>query len=104
MAKSETTKAAGGAGHSGGGGDESLNRMAEEIFGMAVATWRQRVASRREAANELSESQYLTLDTLVRSTTTQQVLTVGELQRSIGVLPAQMSRIIRSLESGFESV
>ena len=29
-------------------------------------------------------------------------LTVGEIQRTISVLPAQMSRIIRSLESGFD--
>src|SRR5262249_53177719 len=45
------------------------------------------------------ESQYLTLDLVIRA---NGIPTVGELQRSIGVLPAQMSRIIRSLETNFE--
>ena len=77
----------------------SLELMAEEIFGLTVLSWRQRVASRQHGVPELSESQYLTLETLVQA---HRVLTVGEIQRAIGVLPAQMSRIIRSLESGFE--
>jgi DNA-binding MarR family transcriptional regulator len=71
--------------------------MAEEIFALTVLGWRDRVASRQQ--NELSESQYLALDALMR---TPESLTVGEIQRSIGVLPAQMSRIMRSLETGFE--
>lgn len=75
----------------------SLEQMAEEIFGLTVMGWRQRVS--RHHGAELSESQYLTLDTLVHAAGT---LTVGEIQRGIGVLPAQMSRIIRSLESGFD--
>jgi DNA-binding MarR family transcriptional regulator len=75
----------------------SLDQMAEEIFSLTLMNWRQRLASRHEA--ELSESQFLTLDTLVNSPAP---ITVGEIQRSISVLPAQMSRIIRSLETGFE--
>jgi DNA-binding MarR family transcriptional regulator len=76
---------------------DSLDQMAEEIFSLTVMSWRQRLATRHEA--ELSESQFLTLDTLVNSGA---AISVGEIQRSISVLPAQMSRIIRSLESGFE--
>lgn len=75
----------------------SLQEMAEEIFALTVMTWRERMGSRSDS-NELSESQFLTLDLLAH----QSPLTVGELQRSIGVLPAQMSRIIRSLESSFD--
>ncbi|MGN6368204.1 MAG: MarR family winged helix-turn-helix transcriptional regulator [Phycisphaerae bacterium] len=71
--------------------------MAEEVFAIAVSTWKQRLAARSSA--ELSESQYLTLDLILRA---ESIPTVGELQRAIGVLPAQMSRIIRSLETGFD--
>lgn len=77
---------------------DSLSQMAEEIFALTVMSWRQRITSRQSDASELSETQFLTLDSLVNAGSS---LTVGEIQRSIGVLPAQMSRIIRSLESGF---
>ena len=77
----------------------SLEQMAQEIFSLTVMGWRQRVASRQPGGPELSESQYLTVETIANAPGT---LTVGEIQRSIGVLPAQMSRIIRSLESGFD--
>lgn len=74
----------------------SLAEMAEEIFALTVMAWRQRLLSRRQSeSDELSETQFLTLDNLIRHKTQ----TVGELQRAIGVLPAQMSRIIRSLEN-----
>jgi DNA-binding MarR family transcriptional regulator len=75
----------------------TLDQMAEEIFSLTVMSWRQRLASRH--STELSESQYLTIESLANASGP---LTVGEIQRSIGVLPAQMSRIIRSLESGFD--
>jgi DNA-binding MarR family transcriptional regulator len=79
--------------------DQSLQEMAEEIFTLSIMASRKRLVSRGQGDSaELSETQFLTLDTLVR----QNTLTVGELQRSIGVLPAQMSRIIRSLESSFD--
>ncbi len=78
--------------------DGSLEQMAEEIFSLTVMSWLERVSSRRQGA-ELSESQYLSIDTLVKAGKT---LTVGEIQRAIGVLPAQMSRIMRSLEAGFD--
>jgi len=75
----------------------SLEQMAEEIFALTVMGWRERISKQHSA--ELSESQFLTVDTLVHAADT---LTVGDIQRAIGVLPAQMSRIIRSLESGFD--
>lgn len=75
----------------------SLQEMAEEIFALTVLSWRARIAS-KHGTTELSESQFLTLDLLHH----QSPQTVGELQRAIGVLPAQMSRIIRSLETGFD--
>ena len=51
--------------------------------------------SRRPAGpDDLSETEFLTLDLLSK----QQPLTIGEVQKSIGVVPAQMSRIVRALE------
>lgn len=44
---------------------------------------------------DLSDSEFVALDALSRTDS----MTVGELQKKVGVLPAQMSRIIRSLES-----
>ncbi len=77
---------------------ESLTQMADEIFELTKMAWRQRLAARAaDTETELSESQFLTLDSLIR----QDKQTVGELQRYLGVIPAQMSRIIRSLEGGF---
>lgn len=82
----------------------SLEPMAEEIFALTVMHWRQRVS--RQHGDELSESQYLTIDILIhappRPDGAPGTFTVGEIQRAIGVLPAQMSRIIRSLETAFD--
>lgn len=59
---------------------------------MSTIAWRMR--QQRQAGRTLSETEYLTLDLLANLGT----VTVGQLQRRIGVLPAQMSRILRSLE------
>ena len=53
------------------------------------------VRARRSASdNELTETEFVTLSLLAR----EQTLTIGEVQKHVGVVPAQMSRIIRSLE------
>jgi DNA-binding MarR family transcriptional regulator len=61
--------------------------------------WRYRIATKQHGGIELTEPQFLTLDTLVQMPA---AMTVGKIQRAIGVLPAQMSRIIKSLENCFE--
>lgn len=48
----------------------------------------------RRRSGDLKESEFLTLLILHRSRT----LIVGDIQRMLGVLPAQMSRVIRALE------
>ena len=48
----------------------------------------------RRRAGDLKEAEFLTLSVLHR----QRTLIVGDIQRMLGVLPAQMSRVIRSLE------
>jgi len=67
--------------------------MAGEIFELyrliAIARSRQPAGH-----DDLSETEFLTLDALSK----QQPLTIGEVQKQIGVVPAQMSRIVRSLE------
>lgn len=49
---------------------------------------------RPSGTDDLSETEFLTLDLLTK----EQPLTIGEIQKQIGVLPAQMSRIVRALE------
>lgn len=50
---------------------------------------------RRRSTADLKELEFLTLALLER----RQTMIVGDLHRLLGVLPAQMSRIIRSLEN-----
>jgi DNA-binding MarR family transcriptional regulator len=72
---------------------ESLERLAQEIFEvvrqLSLATSRG-----RRRPGDLKEGEFLTLSLLQERGTT----IVGDLQRELGVLPAQMSRIIRGLE------
>ena len=71
-----------------------LSRAAEEIFELAEISWLLRSRQRRKSALELTETEFLTLDLVAR----HKSQTVGQLRRHVGVLPAQMSRILRSLE------
>ena len=75
---------------------QQLKDFVDEIFELSKAIWAAQSRSKgKDSQQEISETEFLTLDLLTRS----QPLTVGEIQRSIGVLPAQMSRVIRALES-----
>lgn len=72
-----------------------LEELSEEILELTKLTSRARAASRRDDAVEaLTETEHLTLDLLNKHGS----MTVGEIQKAIGVLPAQMSRVIRALE------
>lgn len=73
---------------------ETLDKMTTEIFELyrLIAIARTRLPS---GPDDLSETEFLTLDILSK----EQPLTIGQIQKRIGVLPAQMSRIIRALES-----
>jgi DNA-binding MarR family transcriptional regulator len=72
---------------------QNLEAMADEIFELSnlISTARSRQPGK---PSDLSESEFLTLDLLGRG----EPLTIGEIQRQIGVVPAQMSRIVRALE------
>ena len=78
--------------------EQTIRRLALQIFEITKRNW---IASQREKMKsgfDLSESEFLTLDSLedVES------LSVGELRQHVGVLPAQMSRIIKALEQRYD--
>lgn len=72
---------------------QTMDKMAEEIFELyrLIAIARSRQPS---GAQDLSEGEFLALDVLAK----EAPLTIGDVQKRIGVVPAQMSRIVRSLE------
>jgi DNA-binding MarR family transcriptional regulator len=65
-------------------------RLAEAILTLSKRSW---IETSRETA-ELTESEFLALDYLADTGTA----TVGEVQKHIKVLPAQMSRLVRRLQ------
>ena len=72
-----------------------LEALAEEIFNLSKIGTLARAQARKDGSVEtLTETENLTLSLLIQN----EVMTVGEIQKAIGVLPAQMSRIIRALE------
>jgi DNA-binding MarR family transcriptional regulator len=70
-----------------------IEEIAQELFEVVTHFFLATPRSRRRAS-DLKEVEFLTLALLHNRNT----MIVGEIQRLLGVLPAQMSRIIRSLE------
>ena len=75
--------------------DHQLEALAEEVFELNKLSWTARAQVRRRSESFVSEYEFLALDVLIK----QGPMTVGELQKHVGVMPAQMSRVIRSLEN-----
>jgi DNA-binding MarR family transcriptional regulator len=75
---------------------QQLKEFAEEIFEISKDVWAIQSRSKGRDQTEITETEFLALDFLLKS---EQTVTVGDIQRHVGVLPAQMSRIIRSLEN-----
>jgi DNA-binding MarR family transcriptional regulator len=73
---------------------ESMERLAQEVFDVVRQLTLSAPRGRRRPG-DLKEGEFLTLAMLGERGT----MIVGTIQRELGVLPAQMSRIIRSLES-----
>jgi len=71
-----------------------LEEMAQDLFAVVTQLGLMVPRSKRRAG-DLKEIEYLTLAILQDRGT----MIVGDIQRLLGVLPAQMSRVIRSLES-----
>jgi DNA-binding MarR family transcriptional regulator len=72
----------------------AVARAAEEIFELTKVGWLLRTRRRRKDMLDLTETEFLTIDLVAR----EESMTVGQLRKHVGVLPAQMSRILRSLE------
>ena len=70
-----------------------LDDVAQSLFA-AITQFCLTTPRARRRSGDLKEVEYLTLALLQQN----QLMIVGEIQRLLGVLPAQMSRIIRSLE------
>lgn len=70
-----------------------IDAMAEEILEASQLAAIVR-ARRSNARDTLTEPEFLVLEALIKLGS----MTVGEVQRTVGVLPAQMSRILRGLE------
>ncbi|MGQ9650496.1 MAG: MarR family winged helix-turn-helix transcriptional regulator [Phycisphaerae bacterium] len=77
---------------------QQLQEFAQELFEMSKDIWAAQNKARTNDQTELTETEFLTLDLLVN----RQPQTVGDLQKQIGILPTQMSRVIRSLENKSE--
>ena len=77
---------------------DPLEPLALEMFEMTKIMWAKAQRAKPESAYDLTEAEFLALDELQRHA----CLTVGELQKCIRVLPAQMSRIIKGLETKYD--
>ncbi len=75
--------------------EKQISQMADKIVELIKLASVARARSRSGRPEELTEAEFLTLDALSEGAE----LTVGAIQKRIGVLPAQMSRVIRTLES-----
>src|SRR5436853_946270 len=71
-----------------------LDEIAHELFQLVTQICLSTLRGRRRGG-ELKEVEFLTLSLLQTNGT----MIVGDIQRLLGVLPAQMSRVIRSLEN-----
>ena len=78
--------------------EQTIRDLARRIFEMTVHTWLSTQREKLKGGYDLSESEFLALDALEDGRT----LTVGELRRRVGVLPAQMSRVLKALEQRYD--
>src|SRR3954471_4060707 len=76
------------------GSGTTLDVLAHQLFDV-VTRFCLAVPRGRKRAGELKDIEFLTLSLLHQ----REPLIVGDIQRQLGVLPAQMSRIIRALET-----
>lgn len=74
---------------------DRLEAIADEILNLQLMFWVLRHRNKVEDTFDLTESEYAVLVHLVRT----EMCTIGDLQKMLSVRPAQMSRIIRSLEN-----
>lgn len=78
--------------------DETIQQLALQIFELTRRTWFQSQREKFKGGYDLSESEFLALDALEDVPS----LSVGELRHHVGVLPAQMSRVLKALEQRYD--
>lgn len=77
---------------------QNVEQVALEIFELNQYISAETQKSKPDSPYDLSEAEFLALDALQQN----DCRTVGDLQRQVGVLPAQMSRIMKSLEVRYD--
>ena len=75
-----------------------IETLAYQIFELTKRTWLQTQREKMRGGYDLSESEFLALDALHHFGP----MSVGQLRRHVGVLPAQMSRVIKALEQRYD--
>ena len=78
--------------------DHAIKQLALQIFDLTRRTWFESQPEKFKGGFDLSESEFLALDALEDL----ESMTVGQLRKHVGVLPAQMSRILKALEQRYE--
>src|SRR5205085_10655728 len=71
-----------------------VDELAQKLFDV-ITQFCLTIPRHRRRSGDLKDVEFLTLSILSH----RDMLIVGDIQRMLGVLPAQMSRIIRSLET-----
>lgn len=78
--------------------ERAVSQLALQMFDLTKRSWLRSQRERLRGGYDLSESEFLTLDALEDVDS----LSVGQLRRCVGVLPSQMSRIIKALEHRYD--
>jgi DNA-binding MarR family transcriptional regulator len=78
--------------------DEAIRQLALQMFEMTKNMWVKSQREKFKGGYDLSESEFLALDALEDVAS----LSVGELRGRVGVLPAQMSRVLKALEQRYD--
>jgi len=78
--------------------EQAIRSLALQMFDMATRAWLATQREKMKGGYDLSESEFLALNALDGVSS----LSVGELRGHVGVLPAQMSRVIKALEQRYD--
>jgi DNA-binding MarR family transcriptional regulator len=78
--------------------DQAIQELALQIFELTRRTWFESQREKLKGGYDLSESEFLALDALEDV----EAMSVGQLRKHVGVLPAQMSRILKALEQRYD--
>ncbi len=78
--------------------ERAVRQLALQMFDLTKLSWLRSQREKLKGGYDLSESEFLTLDALEDADS----LSVGQLRRLVGVLPSQMSRIIKALEQRYD--